>query len=272
MDADRFWDLIERARTAAGPAADEAIRDVDFELGEIEDLSFDDIDIEALDGRLTRTGGPEEPTDVEALDDADLDADDEDLDEDDELDEEDLTDPVAVALFDLLVQLPPEEIAAFENAFEDFRTLADREDIAAAATLIEHGLLGDESFEDFRAGLVALGRQAFEAALDDPDSLADHPVVREIASASDLRYLSREDLLFVPSHAYAVSTGREELTFYEYAESLRSGEEVHPAESDAWEITDEAETRRRLPRLSDLFFDRSIAIRRAALAKLGLDS
>src|SRR5690606_18722773 len=235
----------------------------------IDDLSFDDIDIEALDGRVTRTGGPGEPTDAEALDNVDLDA--EDLDDED-LDEEDITDPVAVALFDLLVQLPPEEIAAFENAFEDFRTLADREDIAAAATLIEHGLLGDESFEDFRAGLVALGRQAYEAALDNPDSLADHPMVREIASAPDLRYMSREDLLYVPSHAYAVSTGREELTFYEYAESLRSGEEVHPAEAEAWEITDEAETRRRLPRLSDLFFDRSIAIRRAALAKLGLDS
>ena len=58
--------------------------------------------------------------------------------------------------------------------------------MANAAVLIEHGFLGDESFDDLRAGLVALGRSTFEAAVAGPDSLADHPLVREIAAADDL--------------------------------------------------------------------------------------
>ena len=270
MDADRFWSLIAQARTTAGPMADEAGRDVDpDEISDGHDYwNFDDLDVDDLRERLESTT----PDDVAAdLDDAPADdgfADDE-FEEDEE---EDLTDPVAVALFDLLVQLPAGEIAAFENQFEDHRALADREDIANAAVLIEHGLLGDDSFEDFRAGLVALGRSAFEAALAAPDSLAAHRLVREIAAAPDPRYLGREDLLYVASHAYATVTGEEELSFYEYAESCRDPEAAvpEPAEVADWEVTDEAQTRQRLPQLADLFFDRSMRIREKAMEKLGL--
>jgi len=41
-------------------------------------------------------------------------------------------------------------------------------------------------------------------------------------------------------------------------------------DSAEWEITDEAETRRRLPRLSQLFYERSMRNRKRALEKLGL--
>ena len=94
--------------------------------------------------------------------------------------------------------------------------------MANAAVLIEHGFLGDDSFDDFRAGLVALGRTTFEAAVASPDSLADHPLVREIAAANDPRWLGREDMLFVASHAYAAVTGEDEVTFYDFAEGLRA--------------------------------------------------
>jgi hypothetical protein len=36
-----------------------------------------------------------------------------------------------------------------------------------------HGGCGDDSFMDFRASLISRGRQAFERALSDPDTLAD---------------------------------------------------------------------------------------------------
>jgi hypothetical protein len=265
MDADRFWSLIEQARTDAGPVADEAVRDVDpDEISDGHDYwNFDDLDVDDLRERLESTTADDALADDGFVDDEF---------EEDEEEEEDLTDPVAVALFDLLVQLPAGEIAAFENQFEDHRALADREDIANAAVLIEHGLLGDDSFEDFRAGLVALGRRAFEAALATPDSLAAHPLVREIAAAPDPRYLGREDLLYVASHAYATVTGEEELSFYEYAESCRDPEAAvpEPAEVADWEVTDEAQTRQRLPQLAELFFDRSMRIREKAMEKLGL--
>ena len=39
-----------------------------------------------------------------------------------------------------------------------------------------HGGCGDDTFSDFRAYLISLGRQVYEAARADPDSLADVPL------------------------------------------------------------------------------------------------
>jgi hypothetical protein len=201
----------------------------------------------------------------------DLEEDEEDEEDEGGDEEDDLTDPVAIALFEQLVQLPAAEIAGFDNIFEDVRALADTPDMTVAALLIEHGFLGDASFDDFRAGLVALGRPTFEAALANPDSLADHPMVREIATANDPRWLGREDVLFVASHAYAQVTGEDAVTFFDFAENLREGEpDVPEPEGEDWDVADEARTRSRLPKLSALFYERSMRNRRRALDRLGL--
>jgi hypothetical protein len=326
MDIDRFWDLIEKARATAGPAADEAVRDFDEpdddpdrDYWDFEDLDLqaalsgvsgangngangngngakgngaDDggtngATVEGLDAAERVTGAePFIPAGRRPADDDDAEValglhdefeEDEDDEEDDDFDDEEdeITDPVAVALFDLLTELPAEEIAAFDNIFEEQRLRAENDDLANAATLIEHGFLGDESFDDFRAGLVALGRTTFEAVLADADSLADLPLVREIAGARDPRWLGREDLLFVASHAYSVVTGLDEVTFYDFAESLRSDdggtdEAEDDDETDEWSVTDEAETRRRLPKLADMFYEKSMHNRKRAMDKLGL--
>jgi len=265
MDIDRFWQMIDQARAAAGAEADQAIRDFDVRDDD-PDRDYWDFDEDDL-RRLVESSRAE--FGVEADDTNEADEDDEEY-EADEADEEDITDPIAVALYEQLTQLPAAEIAAFDNVFEDVRASADSRTMANAALLIEHGFLGDEGFDDFRAGLVALGRATFERAAGDPDSLAEHALVREIAQANDARWLGREDMLFVASHAYAAVTGEPEITFYEYAESLRDGDVPEVADSAEWEITDEAETRRRLPRLSQLFYERSMRNRQRALEKLGL--
>src|SRR5215467_13069122 len=177
MDIERFWDLIERARTAAGPAADQAVRDFD-EPGDDPDRDYWDFDDEefreilANRDDLIRLG-------TEAAANADEEAEEEDEDDEEFDEEDDVTDPIALALLELLTQLSAAEIAAFDNIFEDVRATAESQDVVNAAVLIEHGFLGDDSFDDFRAGLVALGRPTFERAVADPDSLAEHPVVRE---------------------------------------------------------------------------------------------
>jgi len=264
MDIDRFWQLIDQARAAAGPRADQAVRDVDLSDAEAEgDIDFDEAEMQALIDAAR--------SEFEADDMADLEDDEEELADED--DEDDLTDPIAVALFELLVQLPAAEIADFDNTFEDIRAQADTPEMTIAALLIEHGFLGDASFDDFRAGLVALGRSTFAAALANPDSLADHPVVKEIAAAPDPRWLGREDVLFVASHAYAEVTGEDAITFFDFAESLRETPPVEPADDDLgddWDVSDEAQTKARLPRLSELFYERSMRNRRRALDRLGL--
>jgi hypothetical protein len=280
MDIDRFWQLIDQARAAAGPEADRAIRDYDLRDDDPDgnpDRDYWDFDDDELRAFVQ---GDSLIDDLEsAAPDDEGEEDGEGEEGDDE--ESDLTDPVAVALFGLLAQLSAAEIAAFDNTFEEVRAGADHQTLINAALLIEHGFLGDDSFDDFRAGLVALGRSTFEGAVSSPDSLAGHPLVREIADARDPRWLGREDMLFVASHAYAAVTGEPEITFFEYAESLRADDPEETAGPDAmtvtpaeqasdWAITDEAESRRRLPRLTEMFYERSMRNRQRALAKLGL--
>jgi hypothetical protein len=272
MDIEQFWTLIEQARTSAGPAADQAVRDYD-EPSDDPDRDywdFDDVDLQKVLGERNLL------QDFVESDDDGAGGDDEDSDDEDD-DEEDVTDPVALGLLSQLTQLPAAEIASFDNLFEEIRTAAENHDMANAAILIEHGFLGDDSFDDFRAGLVALGRTTFERAIANPDSLAEHPLVREIAAANDPRWLGREDMLFVASHAYSLVTGEDEVTFYDFAEDQRAGEEsrAEPAEEidpdeGYWSVEDEAETRRRLPRLAELFYERSTRNRLRAMAKLGL--
>jgi hypothetical protein len=262
MDIDRFWDLIGQARAEAGGAADAPLRELD---GGDEDPAREYWDFDELDPDVLRANvgleGPDAATDP-GLDLGEL-------EEEEDGDDDDLTDPIALALVRVLARLDPAEIAKFELTFDHVRAAADRDDLANAAILIEHGFLGDDSFDDFRAGLVALGRETYDKALSDPDSLADHPAVREIATSADPRWLGREDLLYAASRAYAEATGRDEVTFFDAVEALEDDEPDTLGEhADGWDITDEAETRRRLPRLAALFFERSMANRSRALARL----
>jgi hypothetical protein len=264
MDIDRFWQMIDQARAAAGPQADQAVRDVD-DSDESDDPEQDywDFDEEELQALVDQARA-----ELDADDQGDAPSEDED-EYDDEEDE--LTDPVAIALFELLVGCSAAQIADFDNTFEEVRARGDTPELSLAATLIEHGLVGEDGFDDFRAGLVALGRTTFEAALADPDSLADHPVVREIAAAPDPRWLGREDVLFVASQAYAEVTGEDAVTFFDFAESLRDADSgIESPVGEPWDIEDEAKTRARLPRLSQLFYERSLRNRRRALDRLGL--
>jgi hypothetical protein len=267
MDIDRFWQLIDQARAAAGPRADQAIRDVEDldDLGS-EERDLWDFDEDRLQALVDSVRGAASPTaDLEDGED-----DDDSLEGDEDEDGEyvdDLTDPIAVALFDLLAALPAAEIADFDNTFEDLRAQADIPGVIAAASLIEHGLHTSDTFDDFRAGLVALGRATYERALTDPDSLADHPVVREIAAAADPRWFGREDVLFVASQAYAEVTGEDAVTFFDFAEALRETPIAYPdpdGELELWSIENQAEIRAKLPRLSDMFLERALRNRERA--------
>ncbi len=82
------------------------------------------------------------------------------------------TEELAEVLTDVLAQLQPAEIAAFDNEFRRLLIESYRDDLWAAAYLTCGGA-GDDSFDYFRAWLIAQGQQAWDAALANPDSLAD---------------------------------------------------------------------------------------------------
>lgn len=84
-----------------------------------------------------------------------------------------------------------------------------------AAAYVIWGYISDDAFGDFKAGLVGLGREAFEQAVADADALAGQPMVRAIAAGRIDRFaLAAEAVQFAASLAFEQRSGNAE-TFWE---------------------------------------------------------
>ncbi|EOS63763.1 DUF4240 domain-containing protein [Oscillibacter sp. 1-3] len=76
-------------------------------------------------------------------------------------------------LKDQLTILGPQQAQDFHDILHGYQQLANQYGLWSAAILIcEHGCT-DDGFIDFRAWLIAQGREVYLAALADPDSLAE---------------------------------------------------------------------------------------------------
>lgn len=76
------------------------------------------------------------------------------------------------ALRQLISALSKDEALEFAQHFDAMMDEAYDWPLWGAAYVINGGC-GDDTFSDFRAALISRGRQVFERALADPDSLAD---------------------------------------------------------------------------------------------------
>jgi hypothetical protein len=108
------------------------------------------------------------------------------------------------ALKNELIKLSPEEIVEFNNRFTDAMEQAFRWELCDAAFLIagDDDFL-EEDFMDFRSWLISMGKETFDAALEDPDSLVDK------VNFSEIEDCFFEDLMYVPFDAYQKKTGKE---------------------------------------------------------------
>ena len=71
-----------------------------------------------------------------------------------------------------LRKLPLDEVRSFDEHFREQYYRAYDWGLWAAAYIIGHGC-SDDSFMDFRSTLISMGRETFERALADPESLAE---------------------------------------------------------------------------------------------------
>lgn len=71
-----------------------------------------------------------------------------------------------------LAKLPKEEIISFDGIFADLKDNAYIGNLWDAATLIMYGS-GDDGFQEFREWLVGRGKEAYEKAIDNPETLVD---------------------------------------------------------------------------------------------------
>ncbi|MFE1896514.1 DUF4240 domain-containing protein [Streptomyces yangpuensis] len=163
--------------------------------------------------------------------------------------------PFAEALVDELAGRSRAEILGYQERFDDVHAAVYRWDVWAAAYLIGGGC-SDDSFMDFRAGLVALGRDWYEKAAACPDRLAGHPVVIDGARTWCGETVFDEDVNYAAAHAFERLTGDED-AFYKawnaYVTPGRGCREEDVDMGEDYDFDDLEEMRRRLPRLSALY-------------------
>lgn len=88
---------------------------------------------------------------------------------------EDGRDEQLAQLKELLQQMRDEDLIAFQEMVDHMMNRAYLWELWGAAYIM-YGGLSDEQFEGFRAGLILKGKDIFEAAMSEPDSLCDEEV------------------------------------------------------------------------------------------------
>ncbi len=111
----------------------------------------------------------------------------------------------------LLTPLPPEEILSFTFTFIQMEAECYTWEIWAVAYIVDQGC-SDDAFDYFCSGLIAQGRERFEKALLDPESIVDWCERDEV---------SFEGFGFTGSEIYEEKTGASFFTvFREYQKSV----------------------------------------------------
>jgi hypothetical protein len=137
------------------------------------------------------------------------------------------------AIAELLRKLTPSELVSYQEHFDTLTSQAYRWDLWGAAYIIGGGC-SDDGFIDFQYGLIARGREIYEAALANPDTLADVAIQGEIANE-----------LF----GYAAQEVYEDLTGEDEMPRLPPPTTRPEPLGEEWDFDDDGQNARRLPKL-----------------------
>lgn len=144
---------------------------------------------------------------------------------------------VAERVVDLLTAQGPGRIRELEADLRAVLARAYGWPLWGAAYIVNGGC-SDDGFDYFLGWLVGQGREIFEAALADPDSLAD------VVSPDDEGAFQSEELLAAAWTAYERATG----------DDLPDGQFLaRPGLGPGWDFDDPEEMRTRYPRLWAMF-------------------
>lgn len=146
-------------------------------------------------------------------------------------------------LSEVLEKLPKEELVEFDYIFRQLHEDCYNWDIWAAAYAIQGGC-SEDGFIDFRSWLVAQGKDVFEKAMGNADSLAE--LGREKLEESE----EGEDFYYLASDAY------EELTESDIENDPAFKEIEYKEEPDGgeWDEDNLDELKTRTPEIFNLFW------------------
>ncbi|HTU16755.1 MAG TPA: DUF4240 domain-containing protein [Gemmataceae bacterium] len=138
-----------------------------------------------------------------------------------------------------LKKLKPAEIIEWNHLFDRLAARAYTVDLWAAAYTINGGA-SDDGFYYFRCWFVGMGRDVYEAAVANPDSLAE---------AVDPDIDAEAEIYAAAHQAWVAVTGRPDTDPYP---ARNEGAELR---GEDWDHNDKEEVRRRLPRLAALYLE-----------------
>jgi hypothetical protein len=146
-----------------------------------------------------------------------------------------------------LAKLPEEEILDFAYLWAVVAARAYRRDLWGAAYLINGGC-SDDGFCYFRWWLILQGRAVYEAAIADPDTLAE---VLDGGDEVEAEVYPEQDAWFT-----LTGTERDEAGYEAYSRALKFRHPKWPPLpplAPRWNFDDDDEVRKRLPRLAALY-------------------
>ena len=167
-------------------------------------------------------------------------------------DGEDAGDAIAQELVSPLASLGTTAILGFDIHFGRETHVLHRWEVWAAAYLIAGGC-GDDSFIDFKTGIVTLGRDWHHRVLDNPDALADHPTVIKAAAGGDPYVLFAESVNYVISEAFKQVAGDQKAYHHAVPDTLGHADYTSKDRDEDFDFDDGEQTKLRLPRLANLF-------------------
>jgi Protein of unknown function (DUF4240) len=138
-----------------------------------------------------------------------------------------------------LMKFEPAEIIEWNHIFDRLAAQAYTVDLWGAAYIINGGA-SDDGYYYFRCWLIGMGRDAYKAAVENPDNLADIVDPQTEAGA--------EAEIYAAAHqAWMAVTGRPDTDPYP-AQLVRE-----QLRGENWNFDDDEEVRRHLPRLAAIY-------------------
>ncbi|MDV0444947.1 hypothetical protein MmiAt1_04970 [Methanimicrococcus sp. At1] len=149
-------------------------------------------------------------------------------------------------LIDLLSDMTADDILGFDYQLDKHLEKSYNPELWAAAYIVCGGC-SDDGFDYFRAWLVSKGRDAYENALENPDSLID--VFKDM---DETDFPENEEILYAALDAYDELTGKED--FYEVLDSYDDGFEILEIELN-WDEDDPKTLEAICPKLFERYYE-----------------
>lgn len=145
-----------------------------------------------------------------------------------------------------LSKKPLNDIIRFDYHFNQNYNKSYTSNLWAAAYIIMGGC-SDDSFDYFRAWLLFLGKERYEKAIQNPESII--PYLEELEEEVP----EFEEFLYCASMAYEEKTGQEQEAYLDLYWKLSGDAYEQPIMEFDWDEDDEEGLRERFPLLWDLY-------------------